>query len=186
MSYYENVFIARQDVSAGQVDAIVDAMSAIIDEGGGAVKKKEYWGLRGLAYRIKKNRKGHYVLLNIDAPSATMQEMERQMRLHEDVLRFLTVRVDALEEEPSIVMRQRASRGDRGGRHGRGGGDRGDRRDRGDRGDRSDRDAKPAAPQDTAVTGDKTGGDKAGGDKAGGDKAGGEAKPAATSQGDAS
>ena len=126
MSLYECVFIARQDISATQVEGLVSQFSGIIEEGGGKVASSEMWGLRGLAYRIKKNRKGHYVLLNLDAPSPAVQEMERIMRLNEDVIRYLTVRVEALEEGPSIVMQSRHSRDDRGGRGGgRGGGFRG-------------------------------------------------------------
>ncbi len=107
MAFYENIFIARQEISAVQVDALADQFSAVIGENGGAVKKKEYWGLKTLAFRIKKNRKGHYVLLNIDAPPPALHEMERQMRINEDILRFLTVRVDALEEGPSAMLQSR-------------------------------------------------------------------------------
>ncbi len=113
MSLYETVFIARQDISASQVEALIETFAALIAEGQGEVKKREYWGLRTLAFRIKKNRKGHYVLFNIDAPSAAVVEMERNMRINEDVLRYLTVRVDALEEGPSAVMQSRGSRDDR-------------------------------------------------------------------------
>ena len=114
MPLYENVFIARQDVSAAQVDTLADQFSSLLQEHGGEVKKKEYWGLRSLTYRIKKNRKGHYVLLNIEAPTAAVQEMERNMRINEDIIRYLTVRVDELEEEPSIILRSKGSRDDRG------------------------------------------------------------------------
>jgi small subunit ribosomal protein S6 len=85
MSYYENIFIARQDISAAQVEALADAFSEIITSADGQIHRREYWGLKSLQYRIKKNRKGHYVLLNIEAASEAMQEMERQMRLNEDV-----------------------------------------------------------------------------------------------------
>ncbi len=119
MPFYENVFIARQDISAPQVDSLADDFSKIIEDQGGKVAKREYWGLRGLAYRIKKNRKAHYVLLNIDAPAQAVQEMERQMRLHEDVLRYLTLRVDELEEGPSAMMQSRGGREGREGREGR-------------------------------------------------------------------
>ncbi len=132
MPYYESVFIARQDISGSQVDQLADSLVKIIQDGGGQVTKKEFWGLRNLAYKIKKNRKGHYVLMNIDSPSDAVLEMERNMRLNEDVIRYLTVRVDELESEDSIVLRSRGSRDSgRGGR--RGGFDRGGR-DRGDRG----------------------------------------------------
>jgi small subunit ribosomal protein S6 len=126
MPLYETVFIARQDVSATQVDALADQYAALIQENGGEVTKKEHWGLRNLAFRIKKNRKGHYVLFNIDAPSDAVLEMERNMRLSEDVIRYLTVRVKELEAEQSIVLRSRGMRDDRG-RGGRrfGGPDRG-------------------------------------------------------------
>ena len=114
MPFYENVFIARQDVSASQVEALTEQFATIVQEQGGQVSKREYWGLRNLAFRIKKNRKGHYVLMNIDAPPAAIAEMERNMRLNEDVLRYITVRVDALEEGPSAMMQKRDDRDDRG------------------------------------------------------------------------
>ena len=133
MSFYECVFIARQDISATQAEQLSDAMAAIITEHGGTVPKKEYWGLKNLAFRIKKNRKGHYMLLNIDAPAAAVTEMERNMRISEDVIRLLTVRVDALEEGPSAMLQSR-SRDDRP----RGGRDRDDRRDDRPRRERSE------------------------------------------------
>ncbi len=131
MPLYECVFIARQDISSNQVEGLVGQFTGIIEENGGQVAKTEMWGLRNLAYRIKKNRKGHYALLNLDAPAAAVHEMERNMRINEDVIRYLTIRVDELEEGPSIVIQSKHSRDDRGGRGGRGGfrGDRG-----GDRG----------------------------------------------------
>ncbi len=107
MPSYESVFIARQDVSALQADALADQFIKIIEDGGGGVPKREYWGLRTIAYRIKKNRKGHYILLNIDSPAEAVHEMERQMRLNEDVIRTLTIRVDELEEGPSVMMRSK-------------------------------------------------------------------------------
>src|SRR5260370_34861761 len=107
MALYETVFIARQDISATQVEALTDTFAKVIAEGKGEVKKREYWGLRTLAFRIKKNRKGHYVLFNLDAPPAAVSEMERNMRINQDVLRFLTVWVDAREEGPSAVMHSR-------------------------------------------------------------------------------
>jgi small subunit ribosomal protein S6 len=113
MPLYENVFIARQDISGTQVDALADAFTQLITEQGGEVKKRENWGLRNLAYRMNKNRKGHYVLLNIDAPPPAIAELERTMRINEDVLRYLTIRVDELEEGPSAVMLNRGSREDR-------------------------------------------------------------------------
>ncbi len=145
MSLYESVVIARQDISSTQVDALMDRLTEILVAGGGEVKKRESWGLRNLSYRINKNRKGHYVLFNIDAPAAAVAEYERQMRINEDVLRYMTVRVEALEEGPSAMMQPRNERGDRGDR-----GDRGPRGDRGDRGGRRfERDRAPA-PQTAA------------------------------------
>lgn len=114
MPYYEHVFIARQDVSANQVETLTTDLTGILENGGGRVAKNEYWGLRQLAYKIKKNRKGHYVLLNIDAPYDALAEMERQARLNEDIIRFMTVRVDELEEGPSIFLRQKSEKSDRG------------------------------------------------------------------------
>jgi len=113
MPLYENVFIARQDISGAQVDALADAFTQLVADNGGEVKKREYWGLRNLAYRMRKNRKGHYVLLNIAAPPAAVAELERTMRIDEDVIRYLTIRVDALEEGPSAVMQSRGGRDDR-------------------------------------------------------------------------
>src|SRR5262245_61656352 len=151
MPFYENVFIARQDISAQQVDALADQFTAIVTGLGGQVTKREYWGLRNLAFRMKKNRKGHYGLLNIDAPPAAIAEMERNMRISEDVLRQLTLRVEALEEGPSMMMQRRDEREgrfgrrDRDGYEGRGGfGDRG-YEPRGDRGEPRPS-AEPAAP----------------------------------------
>ena len=122
MALYESVFIARQDISSAQTEALTEQFSQIIADNGGAVSKKEYWGLKSLSFRIKKNRKGHYVLLNIDAPPAAVIEMERNMRINEDVIRYLTIKVEQLEEGPSAMMQGRDRDRDR---------DRGDRdRDR--------------------------------------------------------
>ncbi len=132
MSFYENVFIARQDLSPAQVDTLADQFAATIKELGGEVKKRESWGLRNLSYRMRKNRKGHYVLFNIDAPSAAIIEMERTMRLSEDIIRFMTIKVEELEEGPSAMMQKREERGER---SERGFGDRGGFGDR-DRGPR--------------------------------------------------
>jgi small subunit ribosomal protein S6 len=137
MPLYENVFIARQDISGAQVDALADQFTQLLGEHGGEVKKRENWGLRNLAYRMNKNRKGHYVLFNIDAPAPAIAELERTMRINEDVLRYLTIRVDALEEAPSPIMLNRGSREDRPRR------DRYD--DRGDRDRREDRGPPPEA-----------------------------------------
>lgn len=111
MPLYENVFIARQDISAAQVDALADTFTQLVADNGGEVKKREYWGLRNLTYRMRKNRKGHYVLLNLSAPPAAVAELERTMRINEDVIRYLTIRVPVLEEGPSVVMQSRG-RGD--------------------------------------------------------------------------
>jgi len=147
MPLYEHVFMARQDVSSQQVDALVDQFRGVIEGAGGRIGKVENWGLKSLTYRIKKNRKAHFTLLNIEAPPAAIAEVERQERLNEDVIRFITIRVDEFEEGPSAMLRK-SDRDDRdGGRPGGGGrfGDRGPRRDFGDRprrdfGDRPRRD----------------------------------------------
>lgn len=114
MPLYECVFIARNDVSQQQVDAIADSLTTLITEHGGEVKKREYWGLRGLAYRVKKNRKGHYMLLGIDAPAPAIHELERQLGLNEDVLREMTTRVEEINaEEPSAILAKRGEDRDR-------------------------------------------------------------------------
>jgi len=138
MPLYEHVFLARQDISAQQVDGLVDTYRALLEENGGKIGKTEYWGLKSLSYKIKKNRKAHYTLLNIEAPHQAVAEMERQMGLSTDVIRFLTIKVDEHETGPSAMMR-RSDRDERDGR-----GDRGDRGDRdGRRGGRRDRDHAP-------------------------------------------
>ena len=111
MPLYEHVFIARQDISGTQVDQLIEAFTGVVETGGGKVIETESWGLRNLAYRIKKNRKGHYVMMNIDASSDVVNELERQQRIHEDVLRYLTLRVDEHEEGPSVMMQGRKERG---------------------------------------------------------------------------
>ncbi len=162
MPYYESVFIARQDVSATQAGGLADTFAEIITENGGQVTKREYWGLKNLAYRIRKNRKGHYTLFNIDGPWTAVQEMERHMRLHEDVLRYLTIKVEELEEGPSAVMQGRGSRDDRRGRDDRG--PRGDRgHDRGPRGDRGE-ESKPSETSDKVEAGDAKAKDAKAGD----------------------
>ena len=113
MPLYESVFITRQDVPSGEVESLAETFAGIVGDNGGAVEKREYWGLRNLAYRIKKNRKGHYTMFHIDAPAAAVQEMERNMRISEDILRYLTIRVDAFEEGPSVIMQSRSARDDR-------------------------------------------------------------------------
>lgn len=129
MPLYEHVFLARQDVSNTQVEALTKEYTDVIEAGGGKVTKSEYWGIKSLAYKIKKSRKAHFSLLNIDAPPAAVAEMERLMGLSAEVLRFITIKVDAHETEPSAMMRKsdRDDRGDRdrGGFGGRGGGFRG-------------------------------------------------------------
>ena len=127
MPLYEHVFLARQDVSNTQVETLTKEFTDLIEQGGGKVTKSEYWGVKGLAYKIKKSRKAHYSLLNIDAPSAAVNEMERRMGLSPEILRFLTVKVEEHETEQSVMLRksdrdERGDRGDRGGFGGRGGG----------------------------------------------------------------
>ncbi len=145
MPLYEHVFLARQDLAQAQVDALAENAAKIITDNGGKVAKTENWGLRGLAYRIAKNRKAHYVMLDIDAPAAALAELERQTGINEDVIRFMTIRVDAHEQGPSAMMRRQDRDRERGDRPDRGGfrGDRGDRPDRGDRGDRPERSERP-------------------------------------------
>jgi len=113
MPLYEHVFIARQDISGTQVDQLIETFTGVVETGGGKVVDSESWGLRNLAYRIKKNRKGHYVMMNLDAPSDVILELERQQRIHDDVLRYLTLRVDEHEESPSVMMQGRKERGPR-------------------------------------------------------------------------
>ena len=107
MPLYEHVFLARQDVTPQQVETMVDQYKAVIEQNGGQVAKTEMWGVKSLAYRIKKNRKAHFAMFNLNAPPAALAEMERQMRINEDILRFMTVRVDALDAEPSVMMQKR-------------------------------------------------------------------------------
>ena len=173
MPFYEHVVIARPDISGQQAEALLEEMKGILSENGGTVSKTEYWGLRNLAYRIRKHRKGHYGLLNIDAPSAAVQELERRLKIHDDVIRFISIRVEELDAGQSAPLqrgrddrdgdrgggrfgdRDRGGRGGGGFRGGGGGGFRGDR-DRGDRGDRGGygdrdrppRDDRPPAPRD--------------------------------------
>jgi small subunit ribosomal protein S6 len=135
MALYEHIFLARQDLSQQQVDALVEQYKGILEAGGGSVGRVENWGVKSLAYRIKKNRKAFFTLMDIDAPAAAVKELERQQGLSEDVLRVLTLKVEKHEEGPSAMMQRRDDRGDRG--------DRGPRRDRDDRGPRRDRDDRP-------------------------------------------
>ena len=110
MAFYETVFIARQELSAAQVETLAATLTDILSQGQGEVTKTEFCGLRTLAYSIKKNRKGHYVLFNIEAPAPAVKEMERQMRLNEDILRFLTLKVETLDAEPSPLMQSKQNR----------------------------------------------------------------------------
>ena len=140
MPLYEHVFIARQDLSNAQAEALIEHFGTVLSDNGGQVLNNEYWGVKTMSYKINKNRKGHYAFLRSDAPAAAVTEMERLMRLHEDVMRVLTIKVDAHEDGPSVQMQKRderegrGDRGDRGDRPPRE--DRGPREGRGDRGDR--------------------------------------------------
>ncbi len=124
MALYEHVFIARQDISSQQVEGLIDMMQAVLEESGGKITKTEYWGLKSLAFRVKKNRKGHYSLLNIDASHEAVSEMERRISLNDDIIRHMTLRVDEHEADESIQMRnknrdeRRSSRRDDGPREG--------------------------------------------------------------------
>ena len=151
MPLYEHVFLARQDASTQQVEELTTQMTGIVEGLGGKVTKTENWGVRSLTYRMNKNRKAHFVLMNIEAPSAAVTEIERQERISEDVIRYLTVRVEEHEEGPSAMMRKAdrdRERDDRGGgfRGDREGGFRGDREGGGFRGDRG-----PRRPREDAV-----------------------------------
>jgi small subunit ribosomal protein S6 len=161
MPFYEHVYMARQDLSAQQVEEMTASFKGVIEGlGGKLVVDAEYWGVKTLSFRIRKNRKAHFTMLRVDAPPAALTELERQQRINEDVLRYITIRVDVHEEGPSAMMRkvdrdrERDERGfgDRGGRFGgdRGGGRFGDR-DRGDRGDRGDRRPREGAEETAAV-----------------------------------
>jgi small subunit ribosomal protein S6 len=107
MPLYEHIFMARQDVTSQQVEAMVDQYKGVIEQNGGTVEKTEMWGVKSLAYRIKKNRKAHFTMFNINAPAPALAEMERQMSISEDILRFMTIRVEELETEPSVMMQKR-------------------------------------------------------------------------------
>lgn len=153
MPFYESIFIARQDLPAPQVEQMAELFAGIVTANGGEVAKKEFWGLRNLTYRIKKNRKGHYVYFTLNAPAAAVSELERNLRINEDILRYMTVRVAELETGPSAMMSRgrdersdrwgdRGDRGERGGGWGGGGGDRGGWGGGERRGPRRDRDAE--------------------------------------------
>ena len=108
MPLYETVLIARNDVTQQQVEAVADGIATQLEADGGSVQKREYWGLRSLSYRIKRNRKGHYMLLGLNAPPASVKEIERQLGLNEDVLRFMTIRVDEIDENPSAILARKS------------------------------------------------------------------------------
>src|SRR6266851_9934010 len=158
MPLYEHVFLARQDVSAQQVEELTAQLTGVLEQMGGKVTKLEQWGVKSLSYRVRKNRKAHFTFMNVDAPSAALSEIERQERLNEDVLRYLTIRVEEHEEGPSAMMRKAdrdRDRDDRGGgfRGDRDGGFRGDREGggggyRGDRGPRRPRDDADAVVEE--------------------------------------
>lgn len=126
MPLYEHVFITRQDISSAQAEGVMREMTDILTENGGSVLGTEYWGLRSLAYKINKNRKGHYAYFRLDSPAGAIDELERRARLHEDIIRTMTTRVDAHEDGPSVIMQAKSSRDER---RSRGGRDRGPRRE---------------------------------------------------------
>src|ERR671912_451485 len=137
MPLYEHIFMARQDVTPQQVETMVDQYKGVIEQNGGSVDKTEMWGVKSLAYRIKKNRKAHFTMFNLNAPAPAVAEMERQMRINEDILRFITIRVEALETEPSVMMQKR------------------------DRDERKDRERRRRDDDDGPVTGFSGGGEEA-------------------------
>ncbi|MEM6946035.1 MAG: 30S ribosomal protein S6 [Pseudomonadota bacterium] len=141
MPLYEHTFIARQDLSNAQAEGLIEHFGQVLSDNGGSLVSQEYWGLRTLSYKINKNRKGHYGYMRTDAPAEAVHEMERLMRLHDDIMRVLTVKVEKHEEGPSAVIQARSSRDDR--RGGRDRDDRGPRRDRDDRPPRRDREDRP-------------------------------------------
>jgi small subunit ribosomal protein S6 len=165
MPLYEHVFLARQDLSAQQVEELTTQYKGVIEQMGGSIAKSEYWGVKSLTYRMRKNRKAHFTLMNVDAPSAAMAEVERQQRINEDVLRNLTIRVEEHEAEPSAMMRKVDRDRDRDDRRGgfgdRDRGDRGFDRDRGDRRPRDrDRDSRPPREERSEGAGDSASGDQ--------------------------
>ena len=140
MALYEHVFIARQDISNAQAESLIEHFGQVLKDNGGTVVDTEYWGLKTMAYKINKNRKGHYAFVKSDAPSAAVQEMERLMRLHDDVMRVMTIKVDVHEEGPSAVLQAKSSRDERRGRR-----DDGDRNRDGNRDGGAPRGDRPAA-----------------------------------------
>jgi small subunit ribosomal protein S6 len=165
MPTYEHTFLARQDVTAQQVTGLMNTYKAVIEEHGGSVGKTEYWGLKSISYKIKKNRRAHYTFFNIEAPHEAVIEMERQMRISTDIIRFLTVRVEELDDKPSAMMRKQDDR-DR---------DR-DRGDRGPRPPRRDRDDRGGGFRSEGFRGDREGGQKFGGDREGAPRFGARAR----------
>ncbi len=154
MPLYEHVYLARQDASAQQVEELTTHLRGVIEGLGGSIAKTEYWGVKSLSYRLRKNRKAHFTLMNLDAPPAAINEVERLERLNEDVLRYLTIRVEEHEQGPSAMMRRAERDRDRDDRRGERG-DRGDRGERGERGERPrDRERRPreGAEEQAAVT----------------------------------
>lgn len=153
MPLYEHVYLARQDASAQQVEELTAQLKGVVEGLGGTIAKTEYWGVKSLSYRLRKNRKAHFTLMNIDAPPPAIDEIERLERLNENVLRYLTIRVEEHEAGPSAMMRRAERDRDRDERRGERG-DRGDRFDRGDRGDRGDRprDRRPREDSDETET----------------------------------
>jgi small subunit ribosomal protein S6 len=149
MPLYEHVFLSRQDVSAQQVEELTDQLRGVIEQMGGKITKLEQWGVKSLSYRMRKNRKAHFTFMNVDAPATALNEIERQERLNEDVLRYLTVRVEEHEEGPSAMLRK-SDREERGGFRDR---ERGDR-DRGERRRDRDRDNRPPREEAEAETED--------------------------------
>ncbi len=152
MPLYEHVYLARQDASAQQVEELTGQLKGVVENLGGSVAKTEYWGVKSLSYRLRKNRKAHFTLMNLDAPPAAINEIERLERLNEDVLRYLTIRVEEHEAGPSAMMRRAERDRDRDERRG----DRGDRFDRGERGERGerprDRERRPRDEEAEAAT----------------------------------
>ena len=194
MPLYEHVFLARQDVTPAQVDALIKEYQGVIEEGGGKVVRHENAGLKNISYKIKKNRKAHYALLNIDAPAAAVAEMERRMRIATDVIRFMTVAVEEHESEPTALVRKsdREERGPRGpgggggGRFGdreggaggpRGGGGRFGDREGGAGGPRGDRPPRPFGDRPPRPFGDRPAGDRPAGDRPAGDRPAGDRPP---------
>jgi small subunit ribosomal protein S6 len=155
MPLYEHVYLARQDASTQQVEELTAQLKGVVEGLGGTIAKNEYWGVKTLSYRLRKNRKAHFTLMNIDGPPAAINEIERLERLNEDVLRYLTIRVEEHEAGPSAMMRRAERDRDRDDRRGDrfDRGDRGDRFDRGDRGDRPPRD-RDRRPRDEAAAPD--------------------------------